>query len=276
MWEEINKKQNEDEMKELLYYSGRLYDNATRLYVLGLIVLTISIIISIFGKETAIINGCFFVILLLIGRIESKCIENAAQARNLFDALLFDFEIKGDKIKIQEKAYLLCKKNTNDYNIKKNNTGTDTPPGYKNWYTKNNGKNKNEIIFKCQRENIKWDKTITKVDLIVFLLMLVIIVVVGVIKYYNETVKEVIGVIFVAINLIYEIIKRICSYISYNMNLKQKEYLLDSFSENKITKQNIKMLQDLIEKRRHLNLVPLNFIHKKVTNLMHELISKFN
>lgn len=276
MWEEINQKQNEDEMKELLYYSGRLYDIATRLYVLEMIVLTISIVIAILGKETAIINGCFFVILLLIGCIESKCVENAAQARNLFDALLFDFEIKEDKIKIQEKAYLLCKKNINDYNIKKNNTGTDTPPGYKNWYTKNNGKNKNEIIFKCQRENIKWDKTITKVDLIVFLLMLVIIVVVGAVKYYNETVKEVIGVIFVAINLIYEIIKRICLYISYNMNLKQKEYLLDSFSENKITKQNIKMLQDLIEKRRHLNLVPLNFIHKKVTNLMHELISKFN
>lgn len=275
MWEEINKKQNEDEMKELLYYSGRLYDNATRLYVLELIVLIISIIISILGKETAVINGCFLGILFLIEFIEAKCVENAAQARNLFDALLFDFEIKGNKIKIQEKAYLLCKKNINDYNIKKNNTGTDTPPGYKNWYTQNNGKNKNEIIFKCQRENIKWDKTITKVDFIVFLLMLVIIVGVGVAKYYNETVKELIGVIFVAIDLIYEIIRRICLYISYN-NLNQKESFLDSFSENKITKQNIKMLQDLIEKRRYLNLVPLNFIHKKVTNLMHELISKFN
>ena len=44
----------------------------------------------------------------------------------------------------------------------------------------------------------------------------------------------------------------------------------------KIKKDDLISLQYLIEKRREMDLVPLNFIHKKITNYMHDLINRVN
>ena len=71
-------------------------------------------------------------------------------------------------------------------------------------------------------------------------------------------------------------IKRIYLYYAYNKNLSKRECLIEEFSKSKIQKENLKSLQTLIVKRREMDLVPLNFIHSKISLTMHDLISKFN
>ena len=44
MWEEINEKQNTDEMLQLQYYARNAYDNSTRISILKIIVLIINIV----------------------------------------------------------------------------------------------------------------------------------------------------------------------------------------------------------------------------------------
>ena len=146
----------------------------------------------------------------------------------------------------------------------------------KNWYTKNSGKNRNEIVFKCQIENTKWDKRVTEIDFIIFIVALLIVFSITIFKYYNKTLSELISGMLSCIELIYEIIKRIYLYYSYNKNLSKRECLIEEFSKSKIQKENLKSLQTLIVKRREMDLVPLNFIHSKISLTMHELISKFN
>ena len=78
------------------------------------------------------------------------------------------------------------------------------------------------------------------------------------------------------VELVYEIIKRFVVYSVYNINISNRECLINQFSKNKIKKDDLISLQYLIEKRREMDLVPLNFIHKKITNYMHDLINRVN
>ena len=47
MWEEISKKQNEEEMLQLQYYARKLYDMANILFLIKMIVLVINAILAI-------------------------------------------------------------------------------------------------------------------------------------------------------------------------------------------------------------------------------------
>lgn len=272
MWEEINKKQNEDKMLELLYYSRKLYNKSSNIFKINIVLILINIILEILNINNIYSAGVLFIIFLVLEILASNCIKNAAKARNIFDAILFGF----DKIKcyerIREDAYKICSKNKEDFEIQKNNTGRDNPPGLKDWYTENNGINKNEIILKCQIENTKWDKEITNIDIKIFFAIFLILLCIVVIKYFNRPLHELIKCLFVTIELIWEIIKRIKFYYDYNKNLSNRECLINEFSNNRVSKNNLKSLQKLIEERRSLNLVPLNSIHKKVSEKIHDII----
>ena len=74
------------------------------------------------------------------------------------------------------------------------------------------------------------------------------------------------------IELVWEIIKRIKFYYDYNKNLSNRECLINEFSNNRVSKNNLISLQKLIEERRKLNLVPLNSIHNKISQKMHDII----
>lgn len=276
MWDEINKKQNEDDMIQLLFYSRSLYNNSTRITILKIIVVIINIILSLIQKDTVYLSAAFFIIFTILEISEHFCIKNAAKARNLFDNNLFEFGSKDYEIEIKEKAYSLCKRHKKSYDIQKVNSGTDNPPGLRNWYSEKEGNNKNEIVFKCQIENTKWDKKITKIDLIIFIAVLIAVAVLVIFKYYNKELSELISVIMAGVELVYEIIKRFVVYSVYNINISNRECLINQFSKNKIKKDDLISLQYLIEKRREMDLVPLNFIHKKITNYMHDLINRVN
>lgn len=272
MWEEINKKQNEEEMIQLLYYSRNLYNRSTQIFIFKIIVLIINIVLLFELENNIFLSVLFHVLFILLECVEQICVKNASRARNLFDTILFDFESVKYESKLKEKAYIFCRKHKEDYKIQKENVGTDDPPGLKNWYTQNNGKTKNEIIFKCQIENTKWDKKITNTDLVIFIVTLILVIFIVGYKYYNKTLSELILALLVGFELIYEIIKRVSLYIKYNKNLSNRELLIDEFSNSRISKKHLKSLQALIEERREMDLVPLNFIHRKVSNYMHEII----
>lgn len=272
MWEEINKKQNEDKMLELQYYARKQYNKSVNISEINIAVILISIILEILNINNIYISGLLFIIFLVLEYLANNCIKNAAKARNIFDAILFEFDIPEGYDKIKKNAYKICAKNKEDFEIQKNNTGTDNPPGLKDWYTKNNGRNKNEIILKCQIENTRWDKEITNIDIKIFLAIFLVLLCIVIIKYFNRPLHELIKCLFVTIQLIWEIIKRIKFYYDYNKNLSNRECLINEFSNNRVSKNNLKSLQKLIEERRSLNLVPLNSIHKKVSKKIHDII----
>ena len=120
MWEEINEKQNTDEMLQLQYYARNAYDNSTRISILKIIVLIINIVLAVINKDTIFLSALFFTIFAFLEILERTFVKNAAKARNLFDEILFKLNIThDDDKKIKEKAYNLCKRRKNDFEIQK-------------------------------------------------------------------------------------------------------------------------------------------------------------
>ena len=275
MWEEINQKQNEEEMLQLQYYARTLYNTAETLFLIKFIVLILNIILGIISIDIKVI-AITTIVLVIIELIENYCIKNATNARNLFDDILFDFSIQNDSQYIVEKAYKLCERRKKKYMIQKNNTGNDNPPGVKDWYTKNSGTSREEIIFKCQKENTKWDEKITNINKIIVSIIIIIAFITYILINYNNSVKELLTGLAIAIELIIELVLLCNSYKKFNENLAKRNHEIDRIEKKNIEINDLEDLQELIKERRILKLIPFNSIHKLISNRMHEVIRKFN
>lgn len=275
MWEQINKKQNEDEMLQLQYYARTLYNTADTLFLIKYIILILNVILGITNIDAKII-AITTIILVIIELLENYCIEKAANARKLFDAILFDFSIQSDSQNVKEKAYKMCNRKKKKFAIQKNNTGTDNPPGVKDWYTKNSGRSKEEIIFKCQKENTKWDEKITKINKVIVVSIIIIAFVIYICINYNNSVGKLLTGLAIAIELIIELVLLYNSYRKFNMNLAKRNYEIERIGKKSIEINDLENLQELINERRILKLIPFNSIHKLISIKMHNIIRKFN
>jgi len=215
MWEQINKKQNEEEMLQLQYYARKLYDTANILFLIKMIVLVINAILAMININIVVIV-ILSIIYAVLEYIEGNCIKNAAGAREIFDAILFDFSVPKEYTKIKENAKKICTMHSEEYRIQKNNTGVDKPAGVKKWYTKNNGVTKNEIIFNCQVENTKWDEKITKINSIIFWSIIVILFIVYIIVRHKDSVGDFVLGSLLAFEMIAQIIQIVFEYKKYN------------------------------------------------------------
>ena len=271
MWEEIDKKQNEEEMLQLQYYARKLYDTSNIIFVIKMTVLMINAILAIININ-AIIVTILSIIYLVLECIEEKCIKNAANAREIFDAILFDFNIPKCYNKIKENAKKISILNKREFTIQKNNTGEDKPAGVKNWYTKNNGVTKNEIIFNCQVENTRWDEKVTKINSIIFWSIIVIMFIIYIIVKHNDSVENFIFGGLLAFEMVIQLVKIAIEYKKYNKNLIERNFEIQRIQNKKIKKDDLIILQELIIERRNLKLVPFNNIHKYITIKMHKLI----
>ena len=271
MWEEISKMQNEEEMLQLQYYARKLYDMANILFLIKMIVLVINAILAIININ-AIVIVILSIIYAVLEYIEGNCIKNAASAREIFDAILFDFSIPKGYTRIKENAKRICIINSGEFTIQKNNTGEDKPAGVKNWYTKNNGVTKNEIIFNCQVENTKWDEKITKINSIIFWSIMVILFIIYIIVRHKDSVGNFILGSILAFEMIEQLMQIAFEYKKYNKNLIERNFEIQRIQTKKIKKDDLISLQELIKERRNLKLVPFNSIHKYITIKMHEVI----
>lgn len=271
MWEEINEKQNEDKMLQLLYYSRKLYNNANTLFLYKMIILVINAILAIIDINPIVIV-ILSIIYIILQYCENICIKNASRAREIFDAILFEFQIPNDYENIKENAYKICQKNKKEFEIQKNNTGEDSPPGVKNWYTQNDGNTKNEIIFKCQIENTKWDEKVTKINSVVFWSGIIILFIIYIIIRNKDSVVDFILGILLSFELIIQLIEIAVEYRKYNKNLIERKFQIEKIKLKKIKKDELISLQKLINERRNLKLVPFNNIHKFITIKMHDLM----
>ena len=271
MWEEINEKQNQDKMLELQFYSRKLYNRANILFLVKIIVLIINAILAVIN-----INAILVVILstasAILHCLEKICIKNAASAREIFDAILFGFDIPKEYEKIRENAYKICSKHDKEFKKQKSNTGEDKPAGVKNWYTENSGKTRNEIIFNCQVENTKWDEEITKINSIIFWSIISILFLIYIILRYKDSVIDFILGIILSFELVIQIISIFLEYRKYNKNLIERKKKKKKMKSKRITRKELISLQELIKERRNLKLVPFNSIHKYITIKMHDLI----
>ena len=271
MWEEFNRKQNDDEMLMIQFYARKKFDLSNILFIIRMVATIVIAIFSIIDFN-GILVALTSLLCAFLSWLEGKCIENAANAREVFDAKLFGFTIPDYAGKIINSSKKFCQKNYNEFKIQKNNTGEDQPAGVKDWYTKNDGRTKNEIIFNCQIENTKWDEKITKINSLIFWgIIIFLFCIYIIIKIKDSVLNFIIGIILASEMLVW-IIQICLEYKKYNENLQERNNQIEKIKIKKPNRDDLISLQKLIKERRNLKLVPFNSIHKYVAHEMHELI----
>lgn len=166
MTEDIFKRQNKEDILELLFAQRKSYDRAEAYNKVGWIMTLLLLLQGVcelfipFLDQYSLIVNAFIAIFIYIA--DWKCGENiqlGARSKNLIDCILFGFEVNQcTKEKLTNYALTVKEKNKEEYLIQITHDGTGEIKGVKNWYTPFDSDNYKEIIFKCQNENLWWNE----------------------------------------------------------------------------------------------------------------------
>ena len=116
--------------------------------------------------------------------------------------------------------------------------------------------------FECQRQNTWWDKELFPIKCTVTLIVLGIITVIFIIlAVQNEFIKT----LLCSAGLLIKLIERVVDGRKYRV-LSIKIDGAQQTLEAHLTIEGVEQLQTLIDERRAINILGINFLHKKLAN----------
>lgn len=273
-------KQNEKDMLDILYAQRQYYNMANKLDSINLLLIFVVCMYDFFEINNAmiklLINGVIALIIYIITHVTNYYVKRGADLKKYFDYKLYSFNgiTKQFEESCRKSIHNILKKNMSDYNQQISNDGKSDPPGLKNWYF-NEGKTQIlDIIRSTQSQNIRWDKKISTL----YLIMIIILIIVLFISYtitcilMNFNVVEFIVGLLSFASFFYYLFKKIISYIKINKFVYYAEQLLTK-AKNDV---DLIEIQEIIDKRRRENLCPPNIIHKIISKSVHEEIEFIN
>lgn len=277
-------KQNEEKILRLLFASKKIYNRASLLNSLqwfiafvGAIISNVDLVKGVMGQSAVILLSavCVFTTFYLQGYIQ-KTVQLGADMKELIDRTLFGFDVTGsigghDKSHLYEAAINEQQNDLKNYNIAIKNTGTDKPKGVKNWYERSSNKDGNEAILQCQKENIWYDKKISRLHAIICGIALAAIVILFVVSYGQLSFISFLLVVCSYASLVIKIIADLLQYLEFKKYSLQAEVTVQAIEKGDVlTTKMLMNLQDYIYKRRATNYITYNFIHTILSPKLHE------
>lgn len=270
----IKERQNENQLLSIQFVARYYYNRAEIYNLISWIFCLISFFSCVLPKTlpSVLLYGIPFLIEILAAvfcYLFSSSISLGSQLRAAFDDYVLGFSEKLNiKQELLEKAISVINKNKKQAEVQKRNTGKDNPPGVKDWYNTDSNETGISAIFLCQKENTWWDKKLTP-----WKILLNSIFIIGCILFLWLMVSfKYISVcqIFLSAVLILRLIERVCVNISYYSVGKEIDGIEKVLKVSK-TDEQISYLQSAINKKRSLNIVGINFIHKLLANKLSDI-----
>lgn len=270
---EIQKRQNETKSLELQAVSRILYNKAEIinlfLWMLPIIsYLTIFITNNSFDNIVTIM--CFFIDIIAVAFQFwfNTLIKSASEYKRIFDCYVLGFSSNADIDSPYNERFLKVLRKRNDkIKLYVSNTGKESPPGVKDWYTFNGECSDKEAKFECQKQNIWWDEKLTKrrllKDIILFLMLLAIFIIV--VKNNNVSLIRILFSSIIIIRVVDRLIINL-RYLILSVQIKGAASVL----ENNKTEEQLLLLQNKIDAKRRLSIVGCNFLHKKLAKKLTE------
>lgn len=263
---EIQKRQNEPTPLEIQATARILYNRAEKinswLWILPIIsYLTIFITSDSFDNAVTIVCFLIDVVAVALQFWFEYLIKFASKCKKIFDYYVLGFS---NSINIDspydERFLKVLRKRKQEIALYTINTGKDSPPGVKDWYTFIETSSSNEAKFECQKQNKWWDEKLTKFRLFKDLILFVILLFVFVIVVKNSNPSWV-RIVFSSI-IIIRLIERIITNLRY-MVLSIQISGAVSILENNKNEEQLLRLQEKIDAKRELSVVGWNFLHSK-------------
>lgn len=275
---QIKTRQNEDMALNMQYVARCCYNKAEIYNIIAWCLCVISLLL-IFIPESASVFATLLLpfavdVLAYIMVIQfNKNVFRGSRIRASFDDYVFGF---CDELclsqDLREFVLKIITKDTKQAELQKKNTGCDHPAGVKDWYNTNSDETGLDAVFMCQKENVWWDKKMI-VRKVVFLLIVTVVSVFALILPFALYDYTSIMRLLLSSALIFRLVERTIENIKYFKIGEKIDGKIELISKE-IHKTHIEDLQQTINEKRALNVVGIDFIHKKCAKKLTEIFDK--
>ncbi len=265
---EIQKRQNEPKALELQAVARILYNRAEKINLWLWVLPIISYLFVFVPKndfDVLITVLCFTldIIAFLLAIWFSNTIKSASYYRKVFDYYVLGLSdtntVKKEKC---ESFFKIKQHNKNAIDIYCKLTGSDSPPGVKDWYVLNKSLFGEDAILECQIQNSWWDKKLTKYkllkDAIAFVIILTLFIIVCIFTNFSW-----LRLLFSSV-IVLRFAERIIVNIKYIILSIKIDGIIEIFEKDK-NKEQLLALQEKIDEKRELTVVGNNFLHRKLS-----------
>ena len=267
----IIERQNKPCMLKIQYAARVCYNNAEKLNYIVWFFCLISAF-SIFFPDSLPYHLSFAVPFVadiaawVLMNVVNRNVKKAAELRKYFDAYSIDIAknqfSEAEERKLIELAEDKYAKNPKQAELQIKNTGSDYPPGVYDWYKFSTKYEGLKAKFECQCQNTWWDKKQFPLKCIVKAIAFVMVVTLFIVlMIHNNFVKT----LLCSAGLLIKLAERIIDGFRYwkvSIEIDGAQKMLEAH----LTSEGIKELQILIDKRRAVNILGINLLHKKSAN----------
>lgn len=274
--DEIQNRQNGEKLLKIQYAARANYNFAENLNHFAWLLCLISAF-SIFFPDNCseiVSYGIPFVadiVALFLVLLANHKVKTAANLRSYFDSYVLNITpnqfMETDIRKLTEVAEKEYCKNPQKAKVQMYNTGKDFPPGVHEWYVFAEPCIGISAQFECQRQNTWWNSKMLHKRLVATICAFVII---GIAFLFLLGNSNVIVVLLCSAGIIGRVVERLIE----NSKYIYLSILIDGAQQNveaHPTTEGIDNLQTLIDKRRAINVLELNWFHKKNSNRFSKL-----
>ena len=275
---EIAQRQNEPKPLKIQFASRMLFNRAeAENYIVWLLCL-VSALTGFVGSNVApwiaatVIIVADFLALALEKRME-RDIHQAADLRSIFDRYVFGMP----QLLTEEDSDMLCEvaedlviRHPEEYRVQTTHTGTDTPPGVKDWYDTNiNIPTHTAPAFSLIKQNKWWDRKMVRSKNIAYAAASLIILIPAVVLGHNMPLADIIVIFAGTLGLFIRLGGRILTMYQYQRMSIQLDGFVEKY-DNFAPDKGLDVLQNAIEERRRLPIVHCNAIHTKLAKKLHK------
>ena len=277
---QITEKQNDAKLLDCQYASRVLFNRAEKYsYLATACIILSTLCIFITGEKTSIIIPTILDILLIVfGVFMNKSQSKAAELRQYFDAVVLGINehnySDAELCNIYSTVFAITTKNSSEHAIQVKNSGRDFPPGVKNWYEFSKEFHDNGAVFECQKQNCWWNDKLCKCRLklttaaFVFSLFLY-----GIAIHLLQI--NLFQAVFCLIGLLIGLAEQIYENCKYILLSKTMDDVIKIPDVSKNVSQ-LEHLQTLINRRRELMVLEINWMHRKNSKIWSEEYEKIS
>ena len=274
--------QNSDNILLLLFLQRKKYEFGELMNWVSWIPVLFSTAYSIFAYFTdgnvsiRVIVAMLGYLSLLINRLYITSIEVGACSKAAIDSNLFGFKYseKYSFDNLMDMALELKIKKNKEFDIQTKNTGDDEPRGVKNWYTPTDIVDRLEVIYSCQKENIFWNKRLSKAYIHLVILFSVIlfsfVILIGLLT--GISLKDAILLILFSSSLIVKIINEYLEYSNYTKAHMIADKVIEMIESDGISENMLVCLQKEIHRIRLSRFLVPKLFHTLKSGEIHKQI----
>lgn len=193
--------------------------------------------------------------------ITSYQVNWASKLRKFFDSYVLDIQLnqfsETELREIREQTEKIYIRNPTYAATQMANTGKDSPSGVRNWYVFSKFYHGINAQFECQRQNTWWNSKMVTVRIITTVFIFILV---GSVFFFLLLNNSIINVLLCSAGILI----KICERVIENWRYARVSRLIDG-SQQTIevhpTAEGIEQLQNLIDKRRSINVLELGWLH---------------